>query len=188
MPYVEYYKVWHGTTLVQDISWEYGTTFTDASGYRHDATPTFRTTSSDADVSATPSTFQPVSEARAPASSLSGASPFITSVPPITGSFTTDTTSTFPGAQIIQELADATGTPSQLPLTIVAGFIILAFSLLVSALMRERGGASLIVKSALIACLMGICVATTTMDFWMIIFFVIFAIAFAMGSQQRGWD
>jgi hypothetical protein len=45
------------------IQWEYDTTFHDLSPYGNDATPHFRTTSSDADVSATFQNFKPIEEA-----------------------------------------------------------------------------------------------------------------------------
>ena len=45
-------------------NWEYGTTFTDQSGNDNTATPTFRTSSSDADVSASLISFFPITEAK----------------------------------------------------------------------------------------------------------------------------
>ncbi|MEN8615415.1 hypothetical protein ABFB09_09145 [Dehalogenimonas sp. THU2] len=52
MPYVYYVKITVGGTLVGHWYWEYDTTFTDQSGNGNDATPTFRTTTTDADVTA----------------------------------------------------------------------------------------------------------------------------------------
>lgn len=59
VPYMEYTKTWIGGVLQQHVYWEYGATFNDASAGNHDATPTFRTTSSDADVSAALTSFVP---------------------------------------------------------------------------------------------------------------------------------
>lgn len=56
MPYMEYQKMFipHDALLPeQHIVWENGATFTDLSGNGHFATPTWRTTTSDADVTAT---------------------------------------------------------------------------------------------------------------------------------------
>ncbi len=53
MPYVEYIKVTVGGVLVGHWYWENATTFTDQSGNSNTATPTFRTVTTDADVSAT---------------------------------------------------------------------------------------------------------------------------------------
>lgn len=64
MPYMEHLKIWVGGSLQQHIEWEYTTgNFTDLSGNSHGAFPTFRTTSSSANVSATLSGFAPVDEA-----------------------------------------------------------------------------------------------------------------------------
>jgi hypothetical protein len=63
-PYVESIERWIGGVKQQDISWEYDTTFTDASGNGHDMIPSFRTSSSDADVSATLISFDPETESR----------------------------------------------------------------------------------------------------------------------------
>lgn len=63
-PYIETANITIGGVLQGSWEWEYGVTFTDLSGNSHDATPTFRTTSSDADVSASLITFKPISEAK----------------------------------------------------------------------------------------------------------------------------
>jgi len=90
---------------------------------------------------------------------------------------------------VIKALADATGTPAQLPLLIIAVFIILATSLSVSAIMRQHGSGSLLAKMVAIAALMGIFVAlgNFAIDFWMILIFLIIAIAVAFASRQLGW-
>lgn len=64
MLYMETANITIGGTLQGSWEWEYAATFTDLSGNSHDATPTFRTTSSDADVSASLITFKPISEAK----------------------------------------------------------------------------------------------------------------------------
>ncbi len=63
MPCVEYQKVTVSGNLVQNVDWEYDTTFQDATDYNNDATPTFRTTSSDADVTANLISLQPKTQA-----------------------------------------------------------------------------------------------------------------------------
>jgi hypothetical protein len=67
MTYIEYVKRWVGGVLQQYYYWEYGTTFSDHSGAAtlHPATPSFRTTSSDADVSARLTSFTPIETASA---------------------------------------------------------------------------------------------------------------------------
>jgi len=67
MPYMEYQKIWIGGTapanLKQHIVYERNTVFNDLTEYNNDATPTFVTTSSDPDVSATLQNFKPIKEA-----------------------------------------------------------------------------------------------------------------------------
>ena len=64
MPYMESYQITIGGTLQQSITWEYGTTFTDLSDNGHDATPTFRSVSSDDDVTVELINFAPISLAQ----------------------------------------------------------------------------------------------------------------------------
>ncbi len=64
MPYMETANITIDGVLQGSWAWEYSDTFTDLSGQGHDATPSFRTTSSDADVSASLITFKPVSIAK----------------------------------------------------------------------------------------------------------------------------
>lgn len=52
MPYLYYAKITVGGVLKGSWEWEYSDTFTDLSGNGNDATPSFRTTTTDADVSA----------------------------------------------------------------------------------------------------------------------------------------
>jgi len=188
MPYMEFHKITISGVLQQHIIWEYDTTFDDLSAGNHDATPTFRTTSSDADVSAALVSFQPISEAQAPAYAVSDAPDFITTAPSISGNFTTtDVNPTFPGAGIIEDLAEAGNTPVQLPYTILAGFGILAVSLTTSWALKRFGSGSLVVKIIAIVAIMGILVAIQVFDLWLVIFFVLIAIAVAMASRHTGW-
>lgn len=65
---------------VCDISWEYGTTFTDNSGNGNDAIPTFRTTSSDADLTASVTAIAgtSITAASTPTSNITGGASMVT--------------------------------------------------------------------------------------------------------------
>ena len=67
MPYMSTFKVWVSGVLIQSLAWNYDAAapyeFTDLSGNGNTAIPTFRTTSSDADVAATMLNFTPLSQA-----------------------------------------------------------------------------------------------------------------------------
>lgn len=186
MPYMEYQDISVNGTQVQYIDWEYGTTFNDTSGYGNDATPSFRITSSDADVSAELTLFQPIAESKAPAWALDTTpSALVSTTITTTGTFaTTPSPTSAPFIAVIEAVSNATSTPSQLPFTIIAGFVILAASLGVSHFMRRNNSNSLIIKLAVIMLLFGIFIAVDIFDFWMLIFFLIPAVAIIMLKAQ----
>lgn len=189
--YLEYQTITIGGTLQQEIEWEYSDNFTDLSGQGHWAIPTFRTTTSDPDVSAVFTSFLPIEEAKAPAYALEDAPPFIETVPSIVSGFgTTPPTGGFPLADVITVVAAATSTPPQLPLLIIAVFVILACSLSISYGMRKYGSGSLIVKIATITAVMGVFIALKNfgIDFWMLVVFLVVATSLAMASKQTGWN
>ncbi|GAH14409.1 unnamed protein product, partial [marine sediment metagenome] len=130
--------------------------------------------------------------AKAPDYVLGEAPAFID--PGITGNLTSTFTTTpqtgaFPLAGVITAVAEATETPAQLPLLIIALFTILAISLAVSAAIRRYGSGSLIVKILVITAVMGIFIALRNfgIDFWMLIVFLVISIAIAFASKQLGW-
>ena len=186
MPYMEYQDISVNGTQVQYIDWEYDTTFNDISGYGNDAIPTFRTTSSSANVSADLTLFQPVVESEAPPWSLDTTpSALVSTTVTTTGNFsTTPTPTSAPFIAVIEAVSTATATPSQLPFTIIAGFIILATSLGVTHFMRKNNANSLVIKLAVIITLFGIFIAVDIFDFWMLVFFVIPAIAIIFLKAQ----
>lgn len=65
-----------GSTLECSIAWQYAATFTDASGNHHDATPSFRTTASDANVTAVLNMFAPINQAKASVAMVAGNPPW----------------------------------------------------------------------------------------------------------------
>jgi hypothetical protein len=169
--------------------WEYAATFTDNISSIV-ATPNFRTTTADADVTASAGEFTIITPAEvAGGAGLADPSDWY-NTPTISGAtFTTGTvTPTMPGAAIVDAICAASGTPNNLPFTIITGITILIASLAVSTLMRRGGSGSLIIKMVLIAGLLGVAVALKIFDLWMPIVFLIIAGALAMGSQQRGWN
>ncbi len=62
-PYINFVSLTINTVLQQYLAWNYGATFADLSTKGHDATPSFRTTSSNANVSASLTSFQPSTQA-----------------------------------------------------------------------------------------------------------------------------
>jgi hypothetical protein len=78
MPYVSSIKTYAGGVLSGSWAWQFGSTFTDLSGYGNTATPTFRTNSSDSDVTASLDSLYPVTEAKAAAATVVGNAPWNT--------------------------------------------------------------------------------------------------------------
>jgi hypothetical protein len=88
VPYMEYHKIYipgNAANPEQSIAWENGATFTDLSGNGHTATPTFKTTSTDADVSAALTAFVANKLSSASGYSVGGSVSFITTLPDDTG-------------------------------------------------------------------------------------------------------
>ncbi len=186
MPYVEYQEIWVNGVQQQYVDWEYGTVFQDSSAGNHDATPTFRTTSSNVDVTASLVSFAPVTEAKAPAYAVTAASPFLSSNITSSSGFTSNTSgATYPGAGVITDIATAGETPVPFLTLILGGIFTLALSLVTTHFLREHNVTSLIIKAAIIACCMGIFVAVKAMDGWLIMIFIMIAIGIAMASGTR---
>jgi len=175
-----------GSLMRSAWEWEYNTTFHDSIG-SNDATPTFRTTSSDADVIGTAVTFQPIEEAKAPPWVLDTTPATWLTAANVTGNFTTTVSPTYPGADVVTAIANASGTPTQLPFTTIFTFLILAVSLCFSAVMRKSGSGNLWVKIILIASLMWLADIINVFDFWMMVMFLFIALALAAASM-RGRD
>lgn len=188
MSYLEYQEITVGGVQQQYIEWEYDdSTFPDQSGNSHDATPTFRITGSDADITANITVFQPVNEAQSPGYTITDPDPFIEYTDNTTANFTTTIDPPQTWAQIIEDVTAPSNTPTQLPYTLMSGFAILAMSWLVAYLMKRGGTNSLIAQMIVICAMMGLFIAMQLMDFWILIFFVIFAVTMAMASKQVAW-
>ena len=172
-----------GSIIRASWEWEYAATFADTEGGATDATPSFRTSSSDPDVVATAVSFQPVEEAKAPPWSLSEETATWITAANISGNFTTTPTPTYPGASVIEDIAAASGTPAQLPFLVIYSFVILAISLSISGVMRTHGSRSLLVKTIIVGGMFGIGEAVGIIDFWMVLFFLLLALAIMAASK-----
>lgn len=167
------------------LAWEYDTTFTDTSGNGNDGTPTFRTTSSDADVSAELVTFAPVYEADAPAYTLTDPPDFITTTPGMSGNFTSTINATYPGHNVITAIAVGGAVPEQLPTILIFTFILVIISITVSAVFRSHGTGPIFLKSLIVAMIMAVYVAVGIYNAWQVYFFAIIALGAAWLSRQR---
>lgn len=171
----------------QDVPWQYGATFTDLSGNGNHATPTFRTTSSDADVSANLTEFYPISEAIAPAYAISDAEDFISGAPNITGNFSTTINPSFPGSGIIEDTATSGGTPVQMPFIWLGCLGLLAASFLTSSIATKFQSSSILPKILVVGIIAAALVGLKVFDFWMLLYLVIPLLAFAVAKTHTTW-
>ncbi len=115
MPYVEYFKFYIGGNLKGYWSYAYNAKFYDQSGNGNTATPSFPTASSDADVSATLTTFSPKNPATISSYSLSVTGNILSADPTAPSQmYTEGDFSHLMGADFINALLDAGETPRAL--------------------------------------------------------------------------
>lgn len=169
--------------------WEYAATFTDDSGNGNTMTPSFRTTSSDADVSAELVGFGPIEEADAPPYTVTNPPDLITANISVSGGFTSNTTgSSVPGIDVITAVAAASGTPVPFILYLIAGVALLGLSMGTSFLMRDGGSTSLVIKILIILGALGILIAIDVFDDWVLYLFAMLAIGIAFIASNRTFD
>lgn len=188
-PYILYYQHYVAGSLVSDIEWQYDTTFTDLSGNSNDATPSFRTTSTDSYISANITQFQPMSEATAPAYAVSDAPDFYSSNITTTGNFTSGGVSPggMPGTAIITDVASTGGTPNIWVWGIIAIFSIAGVGIFLSYFERRFGGGSgtMTLRIITAAIILGLLIANDVFDTWMIVLYIMIAAGIAVASRHR---
>ena len=110
-PYINSWDVTIGGTLRQHIQWEYGATFHDTTSYHNDATPTFRTTTSAAGVTAALTSFGPASQSVAPTTTTTTPEMFTADPTMPSQMYSEGDYSHIPGAEAVNAVLDASGTP-----------------------------------------------------------------------------
>jgi hypothetical protein len=129
-----------------------------------------------------------VEESKAPGYAVSGNISAWIPTPNYTANFTTTLNPLGPLSKIINAISTAGSTPSQLPYILIAGVILIAVSYTVSWGLRTQGSGSLFIKGTVVFALMAIFAGMKWLDVWMLIFFLIFAVSFAMGSRHQSWS
>jgi hypothetical protein len=97
------------TGMVLWITWQYGIIFTDQSGHSNDATPTFRTASSDVNLTANISSQASTYPATLPTANVSGGWTMISTAPTAPTGLFTEGATTFPLGPQIEATANALG-------------------------------------------------------------------------------
>lgn len=177
-------------TPVFSVSYQYAEEWTDTvSGIT--VTPDYLTMGTNANISAVFSSFLPVQEATAPGYTLNDQTTQISYNNTMSGSYSTNLTygpSDFPLSGVIEAIANAGQTPTQLPIVIIASVITLIASLTISGFMKQYGSGGIFPKFFVIIACMGIFTALGWFDFWMIAVFVVEGIAIMFMSKQIGWS
>ena len=113
VPYMEYVEVTVDGVQRGYWEWENDTTFTDQSGNGNDATPTFRTASSDADVSAYISEQTSLVTTANPSSAALGGWTMITEIPDEPSGIYDEGGTSFPWGTEIEEMANKMRLPKE---------------------------------------------------------------------------
>lgn len=139
--YIDYYKHYIGGVLKCHIEWAYGATFPDLSGNGNTATPTFRTTSSDGDLTATVTSTQGTYEQSVPVAGSVGGWELITTTPPSPSGLFTDGGTGFPlGPEISTAATEAGDNPDNWIILFAIGLSLIIFILLYAATHKMKIG------------------------------------------------
>ncbi len=140
--YMQYASLSFGGNLKGYWSWTYDTVFYDQSGNGNTATPTFRTSSSDADVSASVSSQVGLIPGSAVSSNTSTIGwTMITTVPTAPTNLYTEGIYTYPGAALVTAWALSSGNPpAAFHLSFAFGLALLAMVLVFGATHNVRMG------------------------------------------------
>ncbi len=115
MPYMEYQKIWVGGNLRQHITYQYASTFTDLSGNGQTATPTYPTTSSDADVSAVLSSLTSTNPSQITSYSITTSGSILSGNATMPSQmYTSGNYTRIPGAAVVNAFLDEGGIPRAL--------------------------------------------------------------------------
>jgi hypothetical protein len=187
-PYIEYFKLYKAGALNCHIEWEYDTTFHDLSLNGNDATPSFRTASSDPDVSARLFSFRPITLAIAPAYAVTGAPDFISANITMGGGFSSDNVSPGgpPGTGLIEDVSESGGTPPIILYGVFGGLAVAMSGLFVTFMERKSGagGGTLLLRILIQSVIIGLFVTFAKFDWWMIIMFLFLAAGVAVASRH----
>lgn len=183
-PYINYWELDVDGEQVCYIDWEYGDTFYDSSGYDNDAVPTFRTTSSDAYVSAEIISFEPYAPATAGTVSANFTGYIVTDVPEEPETLYTEGTPDFFLAPFITEMLALGNVPPFFFWSTAAFMITIVVGILVFAVSKSLLLKAIVMFSLMLAfSLPGVNIYGT----FAAILFAFFALADLLLSKHYGW-
>jgi hypothetical protein len=178
-----------GASIKGSWAWQYGATFTDLSGNGNTATPVFRTTSSDSDVSASLISYSPINLSVADAGTISTWPSMITAAPDQPATMYTENTT--PGiffASFIHSI-----WPSTIPESFFwynfAFLIILLAGMGVFMLVASKGQNGLLLKMIVTAVLMIFFAlpGPNVYGMYVVIYYIMFCFGVIVLSRNYGW-
>lgn len=181
IPYLGHQLIYVDGTKVQDLILVNTNPLVDYSGYDNTAWIYRRTDSSNANVSALMTTFEPVNPARSSVSLSGNLTDFVTDLPTQANMYT-DASANFTGANFIDAMADDSGTPRALiwfPLTF--GIIILTSTLIYAPTQ------SILIKCIVLGLLLFVVGLFNIIGLWVFLIFIPEAFAIIMSQKQYGW-
>ncbi|MBU1173302.1 MAG: hypothetical protein KKD44_27360, partial [Proteobacteria bacterium] len=182
MPYVESASIDVAGSPESAWGWEYDTTFHDSIG-SNDATPTFRTTSSDADVTAILSSFLPVSQAASDASIADPYTDILLADPTMPSQMYTELTFTnVPGADAANTLLDESDTPRAL-----WWFPFLFISVIILGFMVFDLTKSELFQSIICLSILGFLAVMGPLPFWPVMLLWIPCLGIIMSKKHFSW-
>lgn len=102
-------QIWTQYGLVQTIGWELGATFTDLTGNGNHATPSFRTTATDPDLTAEVTAQSSRVTTSSPSANITGGWTMITELPETPTGLYAEGGDAYPGGDLIVEVAEGAG-------------------------------------------------------------------------------
>ncbi len=182
VPYMEYQKLWVGGGLAQHIIWQYTTgNFTDQSGNGNDAAPTYRTDSSDADVSAELLDFGPDDPPEATSGQTGTSQPIAGNMTNIAGMYT-ELSVTFPLSETFNTLLDAGGVPRALFWFPLLFLTVIGISFLLNIFLKH-----LFVKAAVAGFLLALFSIMGGFGLWVVFAYLIFAADILIAQKHYSW-
>lgn len=183
VPYFEYQEITINGIQQQYIDWEYTSgNFTDDSGNGHDANPSYRTTSSDADVSAYLLLFSPISPLTADNWTVSSYGSMASTLSEPTGMYSELDVSHIPGSDLIADVFASSSTPVAIFWFTLPFFVMIIFGLLVYKYTQ-----SLLTQYVVMIIVYIGFAAMGPVPLWPVYLFAVIGLACVVGSKHYAW-
>jgi hypothetical protein len=189
-PYITACSIAIGGNLRGSWVWQYGVTFADLSGNGNTATPTFRTTSSNANVSANLTSFLPMHPAKANSVIISSWPSMVTAVP--NQPSTTYTENSTPGiffAPLIHDIWPSSTIPESFFWYGFTFFTIIVSGLLIFWAFASKGQSALLIKVILMSAIMIFwsLPGPNVYGMYVFLYFIMWCFGIMVLSRSYGW-